>query len=377
MNKLIYCLLLLILVGCNNMVIETETANIVNRELENIKLNYEFCNKDLISVINYNEKDSLDNICAGYLSSIYWKLYEHYKDESLKKIAEEYLYILDEKTDLNIVSYKHPFLYNNYIKAYRSNNSMYYKDLLINESDNLLSMFNQQIGLLGILKKEYYQVNISNIMNLELLFWAGNETGNENYNQIANIHATNIIKEHFRPDYSCFKSVYYNSDGSVKNKLPYTNNLNDVTWALGQSYGLYGFVTCYRETGNSIFLQQAIRIADFIINNYIQINHGNTNETIYNLYNSDSNKDLASAIISSSLIELSLHVNNDYKVKYLEAVDIQLKSLNKNNIENTRKKQSQRNGYTYDMIYHQDINELMTDYYYLETLIKYKENYKL
>jgi hypothetical protein len=106
------------------------------------------------------------------------------------------------------------------------------------------------------------------MMNLELLFEATKLTGHSSFYNIAVSHANTTMKNHFRPDYSSFHVVDYDTaTGKVIKKTTHQGFSNESAWARGQAWGLYGYVMCYRETKNKAYLQQAEHIASFILNN--------------------------------------------------------------------------------------------------------------
>ena len=69
-----------------------------------------------------------------------------------------------------------------------------------------------------------YPVIIDNMMNLELLFWASRETGDQRFHDIAITHADNTIKNHFRPDYSSYHVICYDPEGKVLAKKQANTN---------------------------------------------------------------------------------------------------------------------------------------------------------
>ena len=101
-------------------------------------------------------------------------------------------------------------------------------------------------------------------MNLEMLFWATQETGDSIYWKIAVNHANTTMKNHFRPDYSSYHVVDYDPEtGEVRAKQTAQGYADDSFWSRGQAWGLYGCTMCYRFTKNPAYLQQARHIADF------------------------------------------------------------------------------------------------------------------
>lgn len=112
----------------------------------------------------------------------------------------------------------------------------------------------------------FYPVIIDNMMNLELLFEASLLSGNSRYRDIAVQHALTTMKNHYRPDYSCYHVVDYDTiTGAVLDKATCQGFTDESSWARGQAWGLYGYVLCYRYTKDPQFLQLAERIANYIL----------------------------------------------------------------------------------------------------------------
>ena len=104
-------------------------------------------------------------------------------------------------------------------------------------------------------------------MNLELLFWAWNETGDPVFFNIAVKHAETTMKNHFRNNYSSYHVINYDTiTGQAKNKCTHQGFSDESSWARGQAWALYGYVMTYRESKNPMFLQQAEKIANYILN---------------------------------------------------------------------------------------------------------------
>ena len=77
-------------------------------------------------------------------------------------------------------------------------------------------------------------VIIDNMMNLELLMKYGDR-------EIAEKHALNTIRNHFREDGTCFHLVDYADDGTVLGQQTVQGYADDTAWARGQAWALYGF----------------------------------------------------------------------------------------------------------------------------------------
>ena len=104
------------------------------------------------------------------------------------------------------------------------------------------------------------------MMNLELLFWATHESGDSSFYRIAVTHANTTMRNHFRPDYSSYHVVDYDTaTGQVLARKTAQGYADSSAWARGQSWGLYGFTMVYRYTHDPKYLEQAVHIADYIL----------------------------------------------------------------------------------------------------------------
>ena len=75
------------------------------------------------------------------------------------------------------------------------------------------------------------------------------------------------MQEHFRPDGSCYHVIDYSlKDGSVRNRHTAQGYAHESVWSRGQAWAIYGFVVCYRETGDRKYLDQALKTFNFMKN---------------------------------------------------------------------------------------------------------------
>ena len=100
-------------------------------------------------------------------------------------------------------------------------------------------------------------VIIDNMMNLELLFEAFRITGDSTFIKAAISHADRTLKEHFRPDGSCFHVVDYDpSTGEVRKRNTAQGLSDSSIWSRGQAWAIYGYTMMFRYTGERKYLEQ-------------------------------------------------------------------------------------------------------------------------
>jgi len=147
-------------------------------------------------------------------------------------------------------------------------------------------------------------------MNLEFLCEVSKMTGNEKLKDICISHADKTMKNHYRPDYSSYHVVDYDSiTGTVIHKQTAQGYADNSSWARGQAWGLYGFTMMYRETQDPQYLEQAQKVAAYIIN-YPTLPKDKIPYWDYNAPNipNEPRDASAAAITASALIELSSYV---------------------------------------------------------------------
>jgi unsaturated chondroitin disaccharide hydrolase len=146
-------------------------------------------------------------------------------------------------------------------------------------------------------------------MNLELLFWASEQTGDPVYREIAITHALTTLENQFRDDYSTVHVVDYDTiTGEVRQKNTLQGYSDESSWARGQAWGLYGFTMTYRCAKDVRFLQQAEQIAGFLLNNPNLPEDGVPYWDFNDPGIPDVPRDVsAAAIIASALYELSTY----------------------------------------------------------------------
>lgn len=143
-----------------------------------------------------------------------------------------------------------------------------YKDVIITAAKTLTTRFRPDAGIIQSWNKQRNwecPVIIDNMMNLELLFEATKMSGDSTYWKVATSHADQTIKNHYRPDMSCWHVVDYDpTNGNVRAKQTAQGYSDESSWSRGQAWGLYGYTLCYRYTKDSRYLEQAQKIANYL-----------------------------------------------------------------------------------------------------------------
>lgn len=207
---------------------------------------------------------------SGFFPGVLWFLHEYTGGEHWSTAARSYTANIErEKTNgtTHDMGFK---VYCSFGTGYRLTGDPHYRDVIVQSAQTLASRFNPVVGALRSWDhskdKWGFSVIIDNMMNLELLFAATRLTGDSSFYTIAVRHANTTMANHFRPDYSSYHVLDYDTtSGKVLKKNTHQGYSHESAWARGQAWALYGYTMCYRETKNTAYLKQAENIARFIL----------------------------------------------------------------------------------------------------------------
>ncbi len=100
------------------------------------------------------------------------------------------------------------------------------------------------------------------MMNLPLLFWAGAQTGNGRYHEIARRHARTSRQYLIRPDGSSFHTFFFDQKtGRPLAGRTHQGYSDDSLWARGQAWLIYGFALAAQWCAEPAFLAAARQTA--------------------------------------------------------------------------------------------------------------------
>ena len=104
------------------------------------------------------------------------------------------------------------------------------------------------------------------MMNIPLLYWASEMTGDPRYRLMAMNHADTTMRCFVRPDGSCNHIVIFNPEtGEMLDNPGGQGYESGSSWSRGQSWALYGFTLSYLHTGKQEYLDTAKRVANYFI----------------------------------------------------------------------------------------------------------------
>jgi len=318
--------------------------------------------------------------CAGFFPGTLWYLYDYSKNESIKKIAEERLNLMEPEKHFTGNHDLGFMMYCSYGNAYRITKNDKYKKILDTAAMSLASRFRpkiQSIQSWDSSKNFKCAVIVDNMMNLELLTWVSNNGGDPRFGEIARIHANTTMQRQFRTDNAAFHVLDYSlATGTLLRKTTWQGYSDSSAWSRGQGWAVYGYTMMYRLTKDEKYREQANKIAAFILNhpNYPKDGIPYWDFDAPNI--PDALRDAsAGALMASAFLELSDYVTGPLKQKYITAAETILTTLSSSQYLATK---GTNGGF---LLKHSvgalplkgevDVALTYADYYFVEAMLRY------
>ena len=324
--------------------------------------------------------------CDGFWPGILWMDYQNTKDEAVRKAAEGYTESLKGIAYRPCYDHDIGFLmFCSYGKGYEVNHSQEYKDVILASADSLATLFNPVVGTILSWPREVKPRNwphntiMDNMMNLDMMFWAAKNGGNKLLYDLAVTHAKTTMKNHFRPDGSCYHvAVYDTINGDLIKGVTHQGYADHSMWARGQSWAIYGYTMVYRYTHNKVFLDFAQKVTDIYIKRLKE-----TSDDLVPLWDMDDPRGVkggapkdasAACVVADALLELQQYVGGEKGEEYKQFALQSLAQLSTDRYQSGKKNVA---FLMHSTGHHPagseiDASIIYADYYYLEALMRAK-----
>lgn len=109
-------------------------------------------------------------------------------------------------------------------------------------------------------------VIIDSMMNIPLLYWAGDTIGDPRFEYVAMDHADTVMKHIVREDGSCNHIIVLDpANGELLETPGGQGYASGSSWSRGQAWAIYGFALSYLHTGKKEYLETAKKAAHYFI----------------------------------------------------------------------------------------------------------------
>lgn len=221
----------------------------------------------------YNWGENKDWI-EGFYTGMVWLSYEYSQDPFFKQAAMEHVDSFRERLEVkrSIDHHDIGFLYlPSALASWIVTGDEEGRKLTLRAADHLMTRWRtsgqyiQAWGPAGD-EKNGGRIIIDCMMNIPLLYWAAEQTGDERYKQVALIHADKSRRYLMRGDDSSYHTFYFNqATGAPLGGGTHQGYHDGSTWTRGQAWAIYGFALSYRYTGDERYLESARRAARYFL----------------------------------------------------------------------------------------------------------------
>jgi len=222
-------------------------------------------------VYHLNDNDDWTN---GFWTGMLWLCYEQTKDEQFREAAVQTVESFRRRLAEHKVLDHHDigFLYSLSAKAqWIIEGDQEAKQLALAAADVMMKRWRANIELIQAWGLEGDEKNggriiIDCLMNLPLLFWAAQHTGDARYAEAAVLQAEKSRRFLVRGDDSSYHTFYFNQQSGEAVRGGTEQGYSDgSTWTRGQAWGIYGFALAYHYTGNKQYQQTSLRMAKYFL----------------------------------------------------------------------------------------------------------------
>ena len=210
----------------------------------------------------------------GFWTGLLWLCYEYTGDEVFRVRAEEnidsFLHRVENRIELD--HHDLGFLYSiSCVAGYKLIGSEKGKRAGILAADKLMERYNERDGFIqawgAVGAKDNYRLIIDCFMNIPLLYWATEITGDKKYAEAADKHYEKAANHVIRDDASAFHTFYFDCDTGApvggKTRQGYSD---DSAWARGQAWGIYGIPLNYIQNHNPASINLFKGMTNYFLN---------------------------------------------------------------------------------------------------------------
>ena len=316
----------------------------------------------------------------GFWTGMLWLAWEVTGDDKYRAVAESLLDSFEERLDKQIKVDTHDlgFLYLlSCVNAWKLTGNLRARELALRAAELLYRRFNATAGVIqawGDLNDPARQgrMIIDCNLNVPLLFWAANETGNQQWREAACRHLAQAARYLVRDDASTFHTFYMDIHNGKPLRGDTHQGFSDSScWSRGQAWGIYGFALGYTHTGDAWQPELSRRLAHYFLNRLPE-DFVCSWDLIFTARDNQYRDTSAAAIAACGLAELLklLPLTDPLRPAYSNAIELMMRSLHERYLAHTQDGLLREGVYNFGR--NMGINEpnLWGDYFYFEALVR-------
>lgn len=198
----------------------------------------------------YPANDNLTGWEQGFTTGMYWLAYELTGEEIFRHAGEVHVESFYDRIRFKqgVDHHDMGFLYMpSCVAAYKLTGNETAKKAALMAADHLLTRYHEKgkfIQAWGeIHDPESCRMIVDCLMNIPLLYWASETTGDKHYQEIANNHYETTVRTMIREDRSVFHTYYFDFEtGEPLRGKTAQGASDDSAWSRGQAWAIYGLL---------------------------------------------------------------------------------------------------------------------------------------
>lgn len=330
---------------------------------------------------------------TGFWTGEIWLAYEFSHDERLREAGEiqidSFLHRIDHKIEVD--HHDMGFLYSpSCVAGYKLIGSEKGKEAAIKAADQLITRYHpigEFIQAWGAMNTPgNYRLIIDCLLNLPLLYWASEETGDNKYREIAQKHIHTAIANVIREDYSTWHTFFFNMEtGAPEHGATCQGYRDGSAWARGQAWGVYGSALAYKYTGREEYIDVFRGVTRYYLEHLPK-----DMVPYWDLEFSDGSeepRDSSSAsIVACGMLEMAKYLEKEEAGYYIDLAKRFMKSLKDHYAVKDSKESNglvlhstYSNHSPYNTCDHYGVDECNSwgDYFYMEALTRLQKDWDL
>ncbi|MEO7456534.1 MAG: alginate lyase family protein [Gemmatimonadaceae bacterium] len=212
---------------------------------------------------------------SGFFAGTLWYLFQGDRTLEWRQLAERWQAGLEGNKRLTNTHDLGFMLFDSFGHGYLLTGEPHYRDVVMEASRSLATRFNPAVGatkswntenVTDARKTWKFPVIVDNLMNLEMLFWAGTHGGDTAWARMARQHALTSARAHVRADGSTAHVALFDpATGALEKTVTWQGYADTSAWSRGQAWAIHGLTAAHGRTRDPELLRTAERAADWFI----------------------------------------------------------------------------------------------------------------
>ena len=189
----------------------------------------------------------------GFWTGIIWHAYELTDNEKYKETALGHIPSWTKRIveQIGVNHHDMGFLFcPSCVAAWKLDGNEEAKQTAIKAAEHLCTRYSEEGKFIqawgNVGDPTAYRLIIDCLLNIPLLYWAAEVTGNKKFDEIAYNHFKTTVQVVARPDASTYHTYYFDVDTHVPLRGVTHQGANDESaWSRGQAWGMYGPMLTY------------------------------------------------------------------------------------------------------------------------------------